>query len=101
MTVEATVTDSATRSCPACGEPWTGPARYNAVCGQCYRLAECSHGRSVRGYNTSFAGGFEARHTDDQGLCEQVTRDGRVTVRGLACRMGEARIGGVYVEPLG
>lgn len=88
-------------SCPLCGAPVTRYSeRYDAVCPSCRRLAQCSHGCTVSGYNTSLSGGFEVRHDPTGDLCPQATADGLVTVDGRECRMGEARFGGVYVEPL-
>jgi hypothetical protein len=45
------------------------------------------------------SGGFVAFHDgDQQDICDQVTRDGRVTVDALAFQMGEARFGGIVVQ---
>jgi len=84
--------------CPVCGAPAIGnPWKYTSVCDDCYGKAACSDGRIVRGYNTDFTGGFEARHVDDQSICTQVAHDGTVTVNGRPCRIGEAKFGGVFV----
>ncbi|MDA1362570.1 hypothetical protein O1R50_23305 [Glycomyces luteolus] len=49
--------------------------------------------------NVSLSGGFAAVHADDGTVCEQVTEDGRVLVDGIVYRAGEARFGGVVVQP--
>ncbi|MDP0400487.1 hypothetical protein [Tsukamurella strandjordii] len=91
---------SRTVPCPLCGNATPRYSeRYDAVCPSCHERAMCSHGQRVSGYNTSFSGGFEGRHADDT-VCAQVTGTGLVTVDGRACRMGEAKFGGVYVEPV-
>lgn len=84
--------------CPLCGRPAIGePGQCISVCDTCYPRTTCAEGRIVSGYNTSFGGGFEAQHVDDGTVCEQVTRDGLVTVDAHECHMGEARFGGVFV----
>lgn len=94
--------DELTRAhpCAACGRPAIGVAwGRRGVCDVCYRFTTCvMHGRDVVGSNTVAIGaGFVAHHRDDHSPCEQATRDGRVFVRELEGRMGEAKFGGVYV----
>lgn len=84
--------------CPVCGRPTTGRARqYLSVCGDCDRSTVCGDGRPVTAVNVSLFGGFRSLHRDDDSVCDQVTQDGRVWVRGVECRMGEARFGGIFV----
>jgi hypothetical protein len=51
--------------------------------------------------NVSVSGGFRAVHTDDGTTCEQVLSSGRVLIDGIEYRAGEARMGGIVVEPIG
>jgi hypothetical protein len=50
-------------------------------------------------YNETLSGGFMADHADDDTPCNQVTADGRVLIDGKEYRAGEARFGGVVVQP--
>jgi hypothetical protein len=87
-----------THPCPLCQQPAPHQDRYpRAVCDDCRARTVDAGGRPVTGANTAMSGGFEARH-DDGSRCEEVTRTGAVTVDGHACRMGEARFGGIVVE---
>lgn len=88
-------------ACPVCGRPSLTMPRYpRAVCDACHERATCVHGRRVRGYNTSFSGGFAAEHVDGDAptACEETTRSGKCRIGEVACRIGEARFGGVVVE---
>lgn len=85
--------------CLVCGRPAVGWDQ-QSVCDRCYERTDCVHGRRVKGYNTSFGGGFRADHIADGSICPQVTRDGMVSIAGHPCEMGEERIGGVYVVSL-
>lgn len=85
--------------CPICGRPAIGGPRYpTAVCDACYRQTTCSHGRRISGYNASMSGGFEARHVDDEGVCEQATADHRCWIGDRECRIAEAYMGGIVVS---
>jgi len=87
--------------CPVCGLPTLGGPRYaRALCDECNGKTICVHGRRVKGYNTSLGGGFEAAHVNDESVCADTTANGRCWVEGLACDMGEAKFGGVYVQAL-
>jgi O-acetyl-ADP-ribose deacetylase (regulator of RNase III) len=87
--------------CPHDGTETAQPPRYpEALCRSCAGRATDLAGRAVQMYNVSLTGGFEARHADDKTVCEQVTRDGRVLIDGKAYRAGEARFGGVVIQPL-
>lgn len=89
----------AAHPCPICDRPALGGPRYpRAVCDHCSPRTVCADGRTVRGHNVSFSGGFAAVHADDDSPCEQVTADGRCWIDGHACTMGEARFGGVVVS---
>lgn len=84
--------------CPICGKPAIGGPRYvTAVCDACYPLTTCSHGRLIAGNNLSLSGGFEARHVDDEGVCDQATADHRCWIGNRECRIAEAYMGGVVV----
>ncbi|MBB6625863.1 hypothetical protein H5V45_00890 [Nocardioides sp. KIGAM211] len=101
-----------THACPLCGRPAPHQERYpRAVCDDCHEATLDAKGRRVRGRNVSMSGGFEARFCEplpgsapgpegDGGPCPEVTRSGSVWVHGHACRMGEARFGGIVVEAL-
>jgi len=54
----------------------------------------------VEGYNLSHTGGFVALHKDDGSRCESSAADGWVLIDGRPYRAGEARFGGVVVQPL-
>ena len=90
--------DNRAHPCPICDLPAIGKAwQYLSVCDDCYSKTVCADGRIVTGYNTSFSGGFEAKHVDDKSVCAQVTRDGLVWIDAHECHMGEAKFGGVFV----
>lgn len=89
-----------TGECPFCGGEAPRSPRYpNALCFGCAGRATDLKGRPVKMYNVSFSGGFEARHRDDDSICDQVTGDGRVLVDGRPARAGEAHMGGIVVQP--
>lgn len=93
-----------THPCPLCGLPaFDGAQSEREVCPDCRRRAVDSAGRSVRGFNVDGSGGFVAYHVGPDGdlmdTCDEVTATGRVWIDGHACDMGEARFGGVTVEP--
>jgi hypothetical protein len=90
-------------ACPTCGNVHEHQSdRYrNHLCQECEGRATCTHHRPVEGYNTSFSGGFAARHADEEhDECDQVTADGRVWVDGRQLEMREARFGGVVIVQL-
>jgi hypothetical protein len=92
-----------THPCPLCTRPTPHSDRYpRSLCAECAGRTTDSAGRRVRGYNTSFAGGFEARYLgpdDAPGeICPEVTTSGRCWVDGHECSIGEARFGGVVVQ---
>lgn len=88
-------------ACPVCGLPSVTMPRYpRAVCEECHERVTCVHGRRVHGFNTSLSGGFAAEHLDGDTprACEETTRSGECRIGDVACRIGEARFGGVVVE---
>jgi hypothetical protein len=86
--------------CPHCGGEAHQTERYpDALCGRCASRATDLSGRPVEMGNVAFSGGFAAAHRDDGTPCEQVSRDGRVLVDGLEFSAGEARFGGIVVQP--
>lgn len=88
-------------ACPVCGNPAVTMPRYpRAVCDDCRDQVTCVHGRPVHGFNTSLSGGFAAEHLDGEAPtpCEETTRSGVCSIGDVACRIGEARFGGVVVE---
>ena len=86
--------------CPHCGGPAEQSQRYpDALCFDCAGRATDLSGRAVAMYNIAMSGGFEASHRDDDSICNQVTRDGRVLVDGVEHRAGEAHMGGIVVRP--
>ena len=90
--------DSRAHACPVCGRPAIGTAwGYVSVCDDCSGKVVCEHGRRIAGHNVSLSGGFEASHADDDSVCDQVTRDGRVWIGEVEAHMGEAKFGGVFV----
>ncbi|WP_380166193.1 hypothetical protein [Jannaschia sp. R86511] len=90
-------------TCPVCGSPALQAARYpRALCLACTEAARCqAHGlpAALGGESGSFFGGFVPGHVDDRGRWEPCTGDGAVMVRGVRCRLQEARFGGSVVEP--
>ena len=88
--------------CPYCGvpSPHQTPRYPQAVCAPCTGRLTDAGGRSVEGYNLSHTGGFVALHKDDGSRCESSTADGWVLIDGRPYRAGEARFGGVVVQPL-
>jgi hypothetical protein len=86
--------------CPHDGTPTTQSARYpKALCAACSDRATDLAGRRVRMGNVGLGGGFQALHADDGTECEQVTADGLVLIDEVCYRAGEARFGGVVVQP--
>ncbi len=89
-------------ACPRCGtvHAYQSERYRDHVCQRCAERARClDHDRRVVGFNTSMSGGFVAFHDgDQQDTCDQVTRDGRVTVDAVGFQMGEARFGGIVVQ---
>lgn len=84
--------------CPICGRPALGGPRYlTAVCDACWPQTTCRHVRTIAGNNTSLSGGFEARHVDDDSICDQATTDHRCWIGVRECRIAEAYMGGVVV----
>ena len=51
-------------------------------------------------YNPFIGGGFEARHRDDGSVCEQVSREHRVSIDGKIFRADELKFGGIVVWPV-
>ena len=87
--------------CPHDGSQTPQPPRYpNALCGGCSERATDLVGLELDLFNVSLSGGFAARHVDDETLCEQVTRDGRVLIDGTVYLAGEARFGGIVIQPM-
>ena len=87
--------------CPHDGSQTPQPPRYpNALCGGCSERATDLAGRELELFNVSLSGGFETRHVGDQTLCQQVTRDGRVLTDGTVYLAGEARFGGIVIQPM-
>jgi ADP-ribosylglycohydrolase len=91
------VGENPTQSCPLCGSAVRPNPRYQAyVCDQCARTATDAAGRSVRFYNTDMAGGCEGRHADD----ETQYPSSRCWIDGIECQAGEARFGGIVIQPI-
>lgn len=87
-------------SCPHDGTPRPHSPRYpRALCDGCADRATDLAGRPIRMGNVSFSGGFEAVHADDGTVCTQVTEDGQVLIDGIVYMAGEARFGGIVVQP--
>lgn len=85
--------------CPHDGTDTAQPPRYpQARCATCAGRVTDLTGRAVRLYNTSLSGGFEARHDEDETICDQVTRDGLVLVEEKPHSAAEARSGGTVVH---
>jgi hypothetical protein len=88
--------------CPRDGAPALQSPRYpHALCRPCVDQATDAAGRPVSMSNVSVSGGFRAVHTDDGTTCEQVLSSGRVLSDSVEYRAGEARMGGIVVEPIG
>lgn len=93
-------TDRPTTLCPHDGAPRPRSHRYpQALCNDCAARSTDLAGRPIRMYNVSMSGGFKAVHPDDGTPCEQVTADGLVLIDGVRYRAGEARFGGIVVQP--
>jgi len=89
-------------TCPMCGSPAQQAHRYpQALCLQCTEGATCAeHGLpAALGGAGSLGGGLLPGHLAASGSWDVCTGDGRVLVRGRACRVSEARFGGTVVEP--
>lgn len=86
--------------CPICGRLAVNGNYGVMACERCFANALCRHGRRIDGFNVCLSGGFEARHVDDNSICEQVTADNRCWVDGYECDMNEAKFGGIdlYVQ---
>ncbi|MFC4335097.1 hypothetical protein [Salininema proteolyticum] len=90
----------APNTCPHDGTPVQQSPRYpKALCRGCVDRATDLEGRPVQMGNTHLSGGFQALHIDDRTVCDQVTEDGLVLVDGVRFRAGEARFGGVVLQP--
>lgn len=98
LLTDPTAVHQRAHACPLCGNPALGGPRYlTAVCDDCYPRTACRHARTIAGNNTSLSGGFEARHVDDDSVCEQATTDHRCWIGVRECRIAEAYMGGVVV----
>ncbi|OBJ95256.1 hypothetical protein A5638_22310 [Mycolicibacterium fortuitum] len=75
-----------------------------SVCAACREQVVCCHDTPIRGYNTTLTGGFAADHVDSSGehleRCDNATDTGNCWIQGIACTIGEIRIGGVYIRRL-
>lgn len=86
--------------CPACGGEAFQTQRYpRALCSTCKDRVTDLKGRPVEMFNVSMGGGVVPRHRDDKTKCVQVTSPGRVLLAGVEYHAGEARFGGIVVEP--
>jgi len=85
-----------TQPCPICGAEVPENPRYpRRLCAACAGRAVAEDGRALIFANVDMSGGFEARYADtgelrDSSLC---------FVDGTRCRAGEARFGGIVIEP--
>jgi hypothetical protein len=90
-------------TCPVCGGPAVQSARYpRALCGPCTSAAVCEdHGRLVvLGASEFQLSGLEPGHMD--GTTWTPCPGGeRVLVRGVACTLREAYMGGAVAQPVG
>lgn len=87
--------------CPHCGGRSTQSPRYpRALCGPCGARITDLAGRPVQAYNESHTGGFIVFHSDDGSRCESVTASGQVLIDGRPYLAGEARMGGIVVQPI-
>jgi hypothetical protein len=84
------------RPCPICGADVAENPRYpRRLCAACAARAVSEDGRPLVFANADMSGGFEARYADTG-----ARRDSAVCfVDGVRCRAGEARFGGIVIEP--
>ena len=93
--------DAPSGRCPVCDRAAHQTERYpRALCPACAGRATDLRRRPVDLGNEALSGGMVARHCDDGSFCEQVTGDGRVLIDDVEHRAGEARFGGIVVEPV-
>jgi len=89
-------------SCPICGGSVRTQPRYpTAVCPACVERAVDERGRSIRFYNRSMSGGFQAVYASagDADTGEERASHGR-WIDGVRCWAGEAHLDGIVVYPL-
>ncbi len=88
--------------CPICGGSVRTQPRYpTAVCPACVERAVDERGRSIRFYNRSMSGGFQAVYASAGDADTGEERAGRgCWIDGVRGRAGEAHLGGVVVYPL-
>jgi len=87
-----------TQACPICGAAVQPSQRYpRHVCRDCFSEATGRDGRRLEFSNVGLSGGYAAHYADtgepyDSHDC---------WIRGIRCRAGEARFGGIVIEAIG
>jgi hypothetical protein len=83
--------------CPVCAAPASpSPRTPRPLCPVCVLEATDARGCPLRFSNSGLSGGFEARYANDG-----ARYDGRECfVRGVRCRVDEAKFGGIVVQPV-
>lgn len=82
------------KPCPICEAPSVASARYpQQLCPACVHEAVDRNGNSVRFYNTSLSGGFEAHSSNGK-----VSDEHACWVRGVRCYADEGHFGGIVIE---
>lgn len=100
------VAGSVSHPCPICGSPTAHTDRYPAsVCIDCANRAADSAGRRIVGYNEGMSGGLivfyaETERGPQSELAGEVMDTGRCYIDGIECTIGEARFGGVVIQPV-
>jgi hypothetical protein len=84
-------------ACPLCGAlAFAEPRESKALCPACVMEATDASGRPLHFQNTDISGGMEVQYSDDG------TRyfSDECVVRGIWCRAGERRFGGIVLRPI-
>ena len=92
-------------ACPICAQPALHTMRYpRSVCDDCLVKTCDRSGRTVKGFNIDFSGGFVAHFVNPGGstgeVCDEVSRTHRCWIGDRECSIDEAKFGGVVVEAL-
>lgn len=84
-------------SCPICNEKVPFSSRYpHYVCERCSVNAVDENGQSLKFWNVSISGGFEARYTETNKI-----RNSHVCyISGIKCWADESRFGGIIIQKL-
>lgn len=83
--------------CPICNQELPFSSRYpNYLCKRCSSYPVDEDGRTLKFWNESISGGFDARYIDTNEL-----RDSHICyVNGRKCWAEEARMGGIVIQLL-